>query len=176
MWFFDWPVPSQKLVFVSPDIADFASLTFLIWWASVGFISRQIPLAANGIIFALGIACAGGAFSWGAPWRLDASGSLGELLLAFILEAVWVAFAVGIHHTAHTAAKCLFSAFRHIGYLTPAGYRSLLIAANGDFDITDFASLTILIWWAGVAAASPSCKRIEIKKKPCVRNRLLRIC
>ena len=119
-------------------------------------------------ISAYGTACVGGAFSWGAPHRLDACSSLRELLLTFILEAVGVNSAVIIHHTVDTAACCMFNAIWHVCYWSGTVKSRLF-----EFDITDFASSTVIIWWAGVVAASrPSCNGIKIKTWLCVRNRL----
>ena len=108
-------------------------------------------------ISAHGTACVGGAFSWSAPSRLDACGSLGELLLTLQLEAVWVASAVRIHNAADTVANWLLSTFR----VVPETWPGSVSVCFGP-DITDFASSTVIIWWAGVVAASPSCNGIKI--------------
>ena len=113
-------------------------------------------------ISAHGTTWVGGTFSGDAPCRLDACGSLGELLLTLQLEAVWVASAVRIHNAADTVANWWFSTFRVVPIWTPPIWTPWLSSVGPD--ITDFASSTVLIWWTCVVAVSLSCNGIKIKK------------
>ena len=52
------------------------------------YVDELCLIFANGIIFTNGTTCVGGTFSGDAPSRLDACGTLGQLLLTLQLEAV----------------------------------------------------------------------------------------